>query len=316
MPLSAKAKDLLKWLRSQYEEDDYPEPANWSIRAIPERKAAFAELRARGLVEMFVADSHEFCMTQEGMAALFSLDDASGEGQEATLRSVLFHQSNIGAVSIGERSMSSGSVSEGASVPALDGPMGAGFELLCALDVAYEGTAVMYTMSLIFGELGRMANEEPGQFAAMLYGIERSSRFFMSDTDHEHLVALSRQLMEACEACNWQSAGTLATKLEGMIKALQYVMAGRKQAAFALGVRLRRWDMSTLDERVPKGLKESLTGAAERLAPGGVLAAELGQLAEKYLDDADSMASGQLPRRAYNLVRTRLLDEAMSSPGA
>jgi len=195
----------------------------------------------------------------------------------------------------------------------LETPADAAPTLLCALDVGYDGTAIKYTMDLVFGEFGRMANEEPRQIDAMLHGLEASSRPFMAAGLHVELLGLLRDLMTSCHAAEWTTADGLATKIEGIIRGVEYGMKGKVLAAYTLGVRVRRWDMRTLAENPrPTNLWQSLEEPALLLFGGdeGTLQ-KLKALVEEYLADAEAMRSTRLPFRAYNIIRRTLLSEGM-----
>lgn len=161
-----------------------------------------------------------------------------------------------------------------------------GFALLCALDVTYLGSDIKHMMTLIFGEIGQIANEDPHQIDTLLRSVEESARIFMSTNDHTDLVSASRALVKACHAAEWAKADGLATKIQGVVDSLEYRLSGRRLAAFTLGRRLRQWDVRRLVSEKPLSdpLKDDIIAAARILVADEQLAEDLRGL---IIEDAE-----------------------------
>jgi len=187
-----------------------------------------------------------------------------------------------------------------------------GFNLLCALDVAYWGLGIKQSMALIFGEIGQLANEEPHQIDRLLRGVEACAQVFMKSDEHADVVACSRELVAACHVAatqggGWDKANGLATKLEGIVESIEYRVVGRALAAYSIGKILRYWDIRVVDGKAaPAKLEEDVLRAVRALAADEALAGEVQEIIRRSTEE-----DPHLPHHAYNRVRRQLLHEGM-----
>jgi hypothetical protein len=187
-----------------------------------------------------------------------------------------------------------------------------GFNLLCALDVAYWGLGIKQSMALIFGEIGQIANEEPHQIDRLLRGVEACAQVFMKSDEHADVVECSRDLVAACHAAatqrhGWGKANGLATKLEGIVESIENRVVGRALAAYSLGKFLRHWDIRVVNGKAaPSKLEEDVLQSVRALAADETLAGQVQAIIQQSTEEDEG-----LPHRAYGCVRHYLLDEGM-----
>ncbi len=185
-------------------------------------------------------------------------------------------------------------------------------ELLCTLDVAFSGNSLQRWMELIFGEIGALlSNEDPMQFEQGVRGLTASARALMSPDAHQELERSCREIVAACAAARWSEADGLASRIKGIVAALEYSFKGRALAAFTLGRLFAAWEGHSLASDGPFTVLEvEVPKTCKLLFPGDPVAEQLNALIVEF-NTSKSVSAVRIPNRGYNLVRRKLLHEGM-----
>ena len=106
---------------------------------------------------------------------------------------------------------------------------------LALVSLAYYGLSLNFYIELIFGEFGRMAQEDPRQFSVITRTVSACTNVAVGPSDGElirrHLAVLDSRVFEAYEADEdtynpWRSPQDLANEIEAYVRNVEYTLDG------------------------------------------------------------------------------------------
>ena len=151
---------------------------------------------------------------------------------------------------------------------------------LALITLAYYGSSLLYYIELIFGELGRMAHEDPQQFVALARTVDDCATVAvpppLRDRISQHLQVLVGKAMEAFQTPDetgllWQKVDSLAQEIQTYVANVEFNLEGRALWAFRVGSILGRWHrVVSSHDPFPSQTAQALTDRLRELFDGTV----------------------------------------------
>lgn len=191
-----------------------------------------------------------------------------------------------------------------------------GNKKLCVFAIAYIGLRISEYIELIFGEMGMLASEDPGQFTQLCIEIKAYAKQLFENDQYENICRSLNEIENLCfKRCDtqeendsrWERAISLGKITEKRIKVLETELSGELLRLFILGEILAFLDMinfNTFEEyhaTVIKYHKEIIKGFKAL----GVSGSTLDEIDKKlkYAARDESLKIFNVPAKLYAIAR-------------
>lgn len=154
--------------------------------------------------------------------------------------------------------------------------------LLAAFDCGYFGMHIEKYISIIYGDIGMLAGENPNQISTLLTGVASTTYVLLSNIDPKQANDIKDLTLELENKCidtysgiitpaqkGWNEVDKLTLKIKGIISSMEYHLKGEELSLFLLGKRLGHWELvidpmlkkvdSAFADLVIEGLKVAIT---------------------------------------------------------
>ena len=186
--------------------------------------------------------------------------------------------------------------------------------LLALLTLAYYGSNLNFYIELIFGEIGRMAQEDPRQFTVVTRTISACADSALGPSDSElirrHLPVLESRVFEASAATEevynpWRQPDDLAKEIEAYIRNVEYALDGTPLWAFRTGLILAHWARALFrQDQSPPGIVAKLETALPPLFGSAKVPPDLAKEIDSF--DPEYIGAASFPDHLHAVIRERL----------
>lgn len=186
--------------------------------------------------------------------------------------------------------------------------------LFSILDLVYNTLNLDFYNSLIFGEFGQMAGENPLQIQSVILTIKYSSSNILCQSEYEKTAKLIDKYKdylfpyeERTEQFSWEIAEKISNEFTGIVTGIEYNLIGRELAVFNVAKVLTKWSKweSNSETLWPSESWVNLKTFVARIKIG-----ELTNKIEEIESDYKKMNHFErldCPHKVYNEIRNMLI---------
>jgi hypothetical protein len=194
-----------------------------------------------------------------------------------------------------------------------------GNKKLCAFSIAYKGLRLSEYIELLFGEMGMLANEDPGQLTQLCVEIKAYAKQLYENQDYEDIYKDLNEIETLCfkkyeskeeSELRWEKVISLAKIAETKIRILEIKLSGDLLKLFTLGQILGYLDSQTFDtfEEYHAAVVSYHKIIIDTFKVLGVVDSELDGI-DKRLKDAEREESFyifNMPAKLYSIAKERI----------
>ena len=187
---------------------------------------------------------------------------------------------------------------------------------LSVLGIAYRGLRISGYIKLLFGEIGMMAGEDPGQFTQLCIEIKAYAKQLFDPHQYDDISGQLDEINDLCfKRCDdkeqsdlrWEKVISLAKIIEKKIKVLETILSTELLSLFVLGEILSFLDMEAFDtfeeyHGTVKKYHQKIISGFKLLGVGDSLIKDINQQLE-YAETNDSFSVYNIPSRLYSMAR-------------
>lgn len=199
---------------------------------------------------------------------------------------------------------------------ATNGSEYAGNKKLCVLGIAYRGLRISEYIALLFGEMGMLADEDPGQLTQLCVEIKACSEQIFKKGQYKSICKDLNEIETLCfkrygnkeeSDLRWSRVMSLAKIVEKKIKVLETMLSDELLKLFVLGEILAFLDMvifDTFEEYHATVVKyhQKIIDGFKLLRATDVLLEDIDKQL-KYAESDDSFKIFNMPSRLYSTAK-------------
>ncbi|WP_147239368.1 hypothetical protein [Tenacibaculum sp. E3R01] len=186
--------------------------------------------------------------------------------------------------------------------------------LFSILDLVYNTLNLNFYNSLIFGEFGEMAGENPLQIQSVIMTIKYSSSNVLNKTEYKRVSILIDKYKEYMffegerqTKFNWDTAELISNEFTGIIEGIEYNLSSKELAIFNIGKILTKWSKWEVDfdKDWPKSSWKNLNIFISQIN-SEELSIKINEMELAY-SKMDHFERLDVPHKIYNEVRKYLI---------
>ena len=203
--------------------------------------------------------------------------------------------------------------------PAIDGSDGCGNQgnkKLCVFAIAYRGLRISEYIELLFGEMGMLADEDPGQLTQLCVEIKACSKQIFKKDQYKSICEDLKEIETLCfkrygnkqeSDSRWSRVMSLAKIVEKKIRVLETMLSDELLKLFVLGEILAFLDMVIFD--TSEEYHATVVKYHQKIIDGFKLLRVTDVLIEdidkqlKYAESGDSVKIYNVPGKLYSTAR-------------
>lgn len=194
-------------------------------------------------------------------------------------------------------------------------------KILCVFGIAYRGLRISEYIELLFGELGMISGEDPGQLTQLFIEIKSYAQYVFENTKYKEICVdldvIENLCFKKCESkeennARWEKVLSLARIVEKKNKVFETMLTGELLNAFALGEILAFLDMPDFNsyEDFQATVKKYHKEIIEMFKILGACKNDINEVNKDLLfsESNESMSIYNLSRKLYGIARKIIKD--------
>lgn len=189
--------------------------------------------------------------------------------------------------------------------------------LFSILDLVYNTHNLDFYNSLIFGEFGQMAGENPLQIQSVILTIKYSSSNVLCQSEYEKMAKLIDkykdylfQTDDRKEKFSWEIAEKISNEFIGIVNGIEYNLIGKELAVFNVAKILAKWSKweSNFETLWPIESWENLKTFVTRIKIDELITRI--EKSESEYKEMNHFKRLDCPHKVYNEIRNILIHQA------